>query len=182
MRSNVRDQEPKQGEQTTSTIGLSFITPPIEGMDRHLSRHSVHDPSTACDAADQHELGSDWGLLMPPVQIKSQIEHVVAVAFAVTVDDLRRPSRGPAEAAFARQVAMYLAHVCCHWTFTEVGRLFSRDRTTVAHACALVEDQRDDPKLDRALDWLERVVRRLAEPWRSEATTPAQTCRTDCSG
>jgi hypothetical protein len=33
-----------------------------------------------------------------------------------------------------------------------------RDRTTVAHACGLVEDQRDDPNFDFRLDHLERAM------------------------
>ena len=53
---------------------------------------------------------------------------------------------------------MYLAHVACALTLTEVGTLFERDRTTVAHACSLVEDKRDDPDLDRKLEHLERAV------------------------
>jgi hypothetical protein len=36
--------------------------------------------------------------------------------------------------------------------------LFERDRTTVAHACALVEDRRDDPALDAQLGYLEEAV------------------------
>jgi chromosomal replication initiation ATPase DnaA len=57
--------------------------------------------------------------------------------------------------AFARQVGMYLAHVAAGLPMSEVGRLFSRNRTTVAHACAIVEDCRDDPQFDRALAILE---------------------------
>jgi chromosomal replication initiation ATPase DnaA len=46
---------------------------------------------------------------------------------------------------------MYLAHVAFRLSLTEVGRLFNRDRTTVAHACGVVEDLRDDQIIDRAL-------------------------------
>jgi Bacterial dnaA protein helix-turn-helix len=60
--------------------------------------------------------------------------------------------------AFARQVAMYLAHTGGGISFSEVGRLFARDRTTVAHACALVEDMRDDPAFDRCLAFLELAL------------------------
>ena len=38
-------------------------------------------------------------------------------------------TRGAPDAAFARQVAMYLAHVESGLNYTEVGRLFARDRT-----------------------------------------------------
>jgi len=43
-----------------------------------------------------------------------------------------------------------------------VGNVFVRDRTTVAHACGLVEDSRDDPVLDRSLELLEGVLRALS--------------------
>lgn len=66
--------------------------------------------------------------------------------------------------ALARQTAMYLAHVGCSLSLTEVGTLFERDRTTVAHACALIEDRRDNPDFDRALELLERAVRALHMP------------------
>ena len=53
---------------------------------------------------------------------------------------------------------MYLAHVTLGASLTEIGNLFERDRTTVAHACALVEDRRDDPALDAQLGYLEEAV------------------------
>jgi chromosomal replication initiation ATPase DnaA len=83
--------------------------------------------------------------------------------FEVGVEDLRGRTRGPARTAFARQVAMYLAHVGCGVSLTEVGVLFERDRTTVAHACGLVEDRRDDPDFDYRLDHLERAVSSLID-------------------
>ncbi len=51
----------------------------------------------------------------------------------------------------ARHVSMYLAHVSCRMSLSDVGRLYARDRTTVAYACAAIEDRRDDPKFDSAL-------------------------------
>ena len=61
-------------------------------------------------------------------------------------------------AAFARQVTMYLTHVVCGLSMTEVGALFARDRTTVAHACEVVEDRRDDPELDSRVERLECAI------------------------
>ena len=58
-----------------------------------------------------------------------------------------------------RQTAMYLAHVVFGLSYTDVGKLFSRDRTTVAHACGAVEEWRDDPAVDRALTTLEEALR-----------------------
>jgi chromosomal replication initiation ATPase DnaA len=96
------------------------------------------------------------------VVLKRLIEYAVESVFAVEAGDLRSPTRGTAQIAFARQVAMYLAHVACGLSFSEIGRVFARDRTTVSHACAVIEDSRDDPPTDRTLDLLEAVVGRLA--------------------
>ena len=54
---------------------------------------------------------------------------------------------------------MYLANVAGGVTFTAVGHQFGRNRSTVAHACALVEDLRDDPRLDEPLILLEAALR-----------------------
>jgi hypothetical protein len=89
---------------------------------------------------------------------REAIERAVTQVFGVAHDDLRRTTRGRAKVALARQVAMYLAHVGCGLSLTETGRLFGRDRTTVAHACGVIEDRRDDPVFDRALDLLEWAV------------------------
>jgi chromosomal replication initiation ATPase DnaA len=86
------------------------------------------------------------------------IEHAVGQVFGIAGKDLRRSTRGRAKVALARQVAMYLAHVGCGMSLTETGRLFGRDRTTVAHACGVIEDRRDDPLFDRVLDLLEWAV------------------------
>ncbi len=59
---------------------------------------------------------------------------------------------------------MYLAHVVFSLSLTEVGHLFARDRTTVAHACMIVEDRRDDRCFDRSLELLESAVRLLRPP------------------
>ena len=90
------------------------------------------------------------------------MEAAVAAAFAVPVDELRAPSRRPAGIAFARQSAMYLAHVALGLPCNTVGQIFRRDRTTAAHACQLVELRRDDPAIDRLLDMLEGVCSDIA--------------------
>ena len=64
-------------------------------------------------------------------------------------------------AAFARQIAMYLAHVGFGLSMAEVGRAFGRDRTTVVHACHLIEDRRDDVRFDQLLDHLEQAATAL---------------------
>jgi chromosomal replication initiation ATPase DnaA len=88
------------------------------------------------------------------------IETLVSTALGVSVAELRAEKRGRASAAFARQTAMYLAHVHLGLSLSQVGESFGRDRTTVAHACACVEDCRDDPKFERILSCLESALDR----------------------
>lgn len=101
------------------------------------------------------------GHATPPL-LRQVLEHAVAHVFDVDPAAMNRPTRGEAAVAQARQVAMYLAHVGSGLSLTGVGRLFERDRTTVAHACRMIEERRDDPAFDRAMDLLESVVHQLA--------------------
>jgi hypothetical protein len=50
---------------------------------------------------------------------------------------------------------MYLLHVDYALSCETIGRMFGRDRTTVSHACRVIEDSRDDIWLDCRLAALE---------------------------
>lgn len=99
-----------------------------------------------------------------PEGLKGLLEQTVARAFDVELGLMRSPTRGRARVAMARQVAMYLAHIACGLSLTDVGELFDRDRTTVAHACEVVEDRREEPAFDRAIELLENVTKVLTYP------------------
>ena len=90
------------------------------------------------------------------------MEAAIASAFAVSIDELRASSRRAQPVAFARQSAMYLAHVVLGLNYKATGILFRRDRTTAAYACQVVEDRRDDPAIDCLLQQLEGVCLQLA--------------------
>jgi chromosomal replication initiation ATPase DnaA len=120
---------------------------------------SIDHPSDVPRAVAATPLAEAAESLLVP---RAAIEQAVVQVFGVAYDELRGNTRGRAKIAFARQVAMYLAHVACRLTLTDTGRLFGRDRTTVAHACSVIEDRRDDPVFDRALDLLEWAVRSFA--------------------
>lgn len=96
-------------------------------------------------------------------QLKDLIEATVADVFAVDVDQIRGESRGQMQVAQARQVAMYLMHCAFGIPLTTIGHVFSRDRTTVRHACKIVEDRRDDQSYDYILHNLEEIVRHRAK-------------------
>ena len=82
------------------------------------------------------------------------------VGWATGIEDgrLLAQGRGPGDTARARQIAMYLLHTSLSASYGEVARAFRRDRTTVSHACRLIEDMRDDPRHDALLCRLEAVL------------------------
>ena len=83
----------------------------------------------------------------------------VAFTFGLSTDDVVAPTRKSREAAFARQVAMYLMHVSFGLPLGRVALAFNRDRSTAAHACHRIEDERDDLAFDACLDQLEACLR-----------------------
>jgi Bacterial dnaA protein helix-turn-helix len=96
------------------------------------------------------------------VLLRHLLEQAVAGPFTISGTELWTVSRGRRRAIAARQVAMYLAHVQFGLNLTQVGRLCARDRTTVAHTCAIIEDRREDPGFDHALVLFEGVLRALS--------------------
>ncbi len=83
---------------------------------------------------------------------------IVAAVFSVSSKELRKTGRSPLPASRVRQIAMYVAHVVLRLTQGEVGRGFGRDRTTVVHACRVIEDMRDNAEFDRVVAMMERVA------------------------
>lgn len=63
-----------------------------------------------------------------------------------------------------RQIAMYLSHVVLSVPYQGIATAFGRDRTTVVHACAVVEDRRDDAGYDHFVEQCERCVKAVFAP------------------
>lgn len=57
-----------------------------------------------------------------------------------------------------RQIAMYVCHVVLQISQNDIAHAFERDRTTVRHACSVVEDRRDIADFDAFLETIERLV------------------------
>jgi chromosomal replication initiation ATPase DnaA len=86
-------------------------------------------------------------------------QQAVAYAFGERVEEIAAPTRRNRRAARARQTAMYLAHVAFGMSLGRVANAFGRDRSTVAHACRIIEDHREDDDFDDHLDRLEEFLR-----------------------
>lgn len=89
---------------------------------------------------------------------RRMLVSLVGSALAVDGDRLCGAGRGTAREAHARQVAVYIAHIALGLSYTEAGRLFGRDRTTAAHACRRVEEQRESERIDQFVDRLEQAA------------------------
>lgn len=83
---------------------------------------------------------------------------IVSALFSVSSKELRKPGRTALPVSRVRQIAMYVAHVVLSMTMSDVGAGFGRDRTTVQHACQVIEDLRDDAEFDSLVQVVERVA------------------------
>jgi hypothetical protein len=124
-----------------------------------LSSNFTSEPPSPCEA---RPLWQDGGLSPHTAQrLCDAAALATAAAFAVPVGELQATTRRSAYVAFARQSAMYLAHVAFGVNLSAVGRAFGRDRTTAAYACRAIEDRRDDPAVEHVLASLEGACRAL---------------------
>jgi hypothetical protein len=95
----------------------------------------------------------------PPVDaIPGLTAAAAAAVFGATTRTMATPTRR-ADIAKARQFAVYLQHVALGESLAACARLFDRDRATVRHACACIEDMRDDPRFDFGVMLLESALR-----------------------
>ncbi|WP_343044684.1 helix-turn-helix domain-containing protein [Allomesorhizobium camelthorni] len=92
------------------------------------------------------------------VELCEGMIDIVAALFNVSGKELRRPGRTDQSITRVRQIAMYVSHVVLRLSMNEVGHGFGRDRTTVLHACHLIEDMRDDEDFDCLVARTERVA------------------------
>jgi chromosomal replication initiation ATPase DnaA len=89
------------------------------------------------------------------------VDMAACACFGVAGMLLHGPRRGPRRVAAARQLAIYLARVTLGVPTRLVAAHAGRDRSTIAHACRVVEARRDDPCVDAAITALERGLARL---------------------
>lgn len=120
----------------------------VAGRDRGAITGRPYEPLSASGSALERKM-----------EMCECMIDIVAALFNVSGKELRSPGRSALGISRVRHIAMYVTHVVLGLTMNEVGRGFARDRTTVLHACHLVEDMRDDPDFDAIVLMTERVAR-----------------------
>jgi len=91
-------------------------------------------------------------------------QQAVAFVFGEVMEEIAARTRRSKQAAHARQAAMYLTHIAFGMSYGRVANAFGRDRSTVAYACRVIEDRRDDQDFDAHLDTLEEFLRAAPPP------------------
>ncbi len=122
-------------------------------------------------------VGDSTGALTNRDRFCNLCENLVCLKLDVSLEAVRSKTRSCADVALARQIAMYLAHTTFSVLMTEVGLHFNRDRTTVRHACATVEDRRDEFAFDTMICQLEDALKQVAETIEPERFEAASTDR-----
>jgi chromosomal replication initiation ATPase DnaA len=89
---------------------------------------------------------------------------VASFALGVPHASIVSENRGCSRSAFARQVAMYLCHVGFELSLARVAQAFGRDRSTVAHACRMIEDRREEGQFDLWIGALETMLHAAPAP------------------
>lgn len=98
----------------------------------------------------------------------SLIVSYVRAANNILPEYLLGPSRGSQHLSQARHVVYYLSHVGFGMSYTHIGQMTTRDRTSVAHGVTRLEDGRDAPELDRAMHFAELALAELfATSWKA---------------
>lgn len=97
-------------------------------------------------------------MFLRPEPIPGLSAAAAAAAQAAPFAELFSASRSRPSVARARQLAVYLHHVALGASVSGCARAFARDRATIRHACATIEDLRDDSRFDAGAARLESAL------------------------
>jgi hypothetical protein len=84
---------------------------------------------------------------------------ILSAFFNVSGRDIRSPKRQNLDVARVRQIGMYVANVVLGINMSMIGQGFGRNKSTVIHACHLIEDMRDDEEFDLLIARLEAITK-----------------------
>jgi hypothetical protein len=99
-----------------------------------------------------------------PRSVSGIVAKIATEMMFLTSDEPQRGRNRRFIMSHVQQIAMYVCHVVLQMTMSEVGRGFGRDRSTVGHACARVEDRRDEAGFDRLVAAIETVASGVFTP------------------
>jgi hypothetical protein len=113
------------------------------------------DPAGTAGSPAPH-LASPAG--MSPVQACGIVRHLVDELLMLIGDRVQMRRDRRRALCHIRQIAMYVCHVSLGMPQSEIGEAFGRDRTTVGHACGVVEERRENAAFDDFVSTVERIA------------------------
>ncbi|MBB4065757.1 helix-turn-helix domain-containing protein [Gellertiella hungarica] len=120
--------------------------------------------SSGAEALLAHGASFAGASAVPLRPVCRTVGKIASELISVTGDRIRFRTDRRRAACHARQIAIYVCHVALRIPQVDVAHGFGRDRTTVRHACAVVEDRRDDPVYDDFVAAVERLAVAVFEP------------------
>lgn len=121
------------------------------------------EPDAALLAVEEREAGPG-ALCIPLRQACRVVWQMTAELLAFTADRTARRRDVRRRQCHVRQIAMYVCHVALRLPQADVAFAFGRDRTTVRHACSMVEDRRDHRGYDAFVAAVERLAVLVFQP------------------
>jgi len=140
-----------------SSVFSGVIHTQSEAIDALIAIAVKHGRCVVIDKASAGEGGRRRLPRSRMVEACDAFIDILAAYFGVPGGELRSGGRCRREVARVRQIGMYVAHTLFGMTMTEVAQGFARDRSTVMHACHLIEDMREDREFDAILSAFERL-------------------------
>jgi len=109
---------------------------------------------------------------------------VLGEIFAMDPAAFAKATRGAPSESLARQILVHVVNVALAVPEEAIAEAIGRDVTTVMHSNRLIEEMRDRPDFDQALDWIgERLVEftnfRQAYARGNQKPAPAQSPRAE---
>ena len=159
------------GTQTTKRIqdNLGAARQPAQTSQ---AQHSQAEQSLAGRLQSRHtptrspKSGYGYGFRSRPPAEWHVRPHIVELLVSELFDlacegNLPRETAARRPKCHIRQISMYLCRVVLSMPYQKIASGLGRDRATVIHGCAVVEDRRDNPAYDAFVDRCERCVRAI---------------------
>ncbi len=122
----------------------------------------------------KHMIAKDPEIMEPGEKLLTRfVNQMCASSTGVPAESLINPARGSAHVSRARQMAMYLLHTSLSFSLNEIAAIFGKDRTTIGHACRVVEDLRDDHNFDRQMSDFEEILKTAVALTQCKSVEPA---------
>ena len=93
------------------------------------------------------------------IAICDGVIDLMAAMFSISGKQLRSPRRQRRSVARVRQIGMYVAHVTLRMRMADIAIGFGRDKSTVTHACHVIEDLREDAEFNAVVAKAEEITR-----------------------